>query len=84
MKLALIKPESIAEQYIDAMKGFYLSDPKSAKFINISAQSLKELLKIPNYPLLRPQLNWTRNEFRFCSNLNPNSKTDLVTNLIDG
>jgi hypothetical protein len=66
------------------MKGFYTFQPKLPKFININATSLKDLFQVPNYPLLRPQLNWTRNDHRFCSSYNPNSKTDLVTNLIDG
>ncbi len=66
------------------MKGFYTSEPKMPKFININATSLKDLFQVPNYPLLKPQLNWTRNDHRFCSSYNQNTNTDLVTNLIDG
>ncbi len=55
------------------------------KFINPNARTINELTQIPNYPLLRPRLNWTRDDFRYCTqqkNLNPTSNP--VTNLLDG
>lgn len=57
---------------------------KKPRFINLKANSLNELLTVPNFPLLKPLLNWTRNDLKFCSSYNPNIRTNLVTNLIDG
>jgi hypothetical protein len=84
MKLAVIKPQGIAEQYIDSMKAFYTSAHKKPKFLNPNASSLKDIIHVPNYPLLKPQPNWTKNDYRFCSIYNLKANKDLVTNLIDG
>lgn len=82
MKLAVIKPQGIAEQYIESMKAFYNAPHRKPKFLNLN--SLKETINIPKYPLLKPQPNWTKNDYRFCSNYNPKANKDLVTCLIDG
>lgn len=84
MNLALLKPETIAQQYIEAMKGYYVVAHRRPRYINLNAHSLNELLLVPRYPLLKPQQNWTRNDLKFCSSYNPNIRTNLVTNLIDG
>lgn len=54
------------------------------KFINAAATSLSNLINIPKYPLLRPRLNWTRNDFRFCTQSKIPTTSNLVTCLIDG
>ena len=46
------------------------------KFLNTSAATT-------NYPILKPNLNWTRDNHRFCSFQNV-TKENSVTNLIDG
>lgn len=43
-----------------------------------------EIAHSGKYPLLRPQVNWTRNNQKFCSSYTPKAQFDLVTNLIDG
>ena len=84
MSLALLKPQSIATQYIEAMKGYYIVPHKTPRFINLNATSVYELLRVPNYSLLKPHLNWTRNDLKYCSSYNPNITTNTVINLIDG
>lgn len=84
MSLALLKPSHIAQQYIEAMKGYYVAPHRRPRYINLNARNLNELLLVPRYPLLKPQQNWTRNDLKYCSSYNPNIRTNLVTNLIDG
>jgi hypothetical protein len=63
---------------------FYATPRKTPKFINPGAKSLNDLVHIPKYPLLRPRLNWTRNDFRFCTQPKTPTTSNLVMNLTDG
>ena len=85
MMLALLKPLNTVDGYTNSLKAFYKTPHKMPKFINPNASTLNELISTPNYPLLRPRKNWTRNDFRFCSQGSPGTPTiHPVTNLIDG
>ena len=66
------------------LKAFYKLPHKKPKFINQNSNSINELDLSKHYPLLKPLMNWTRNEQKYCSSYNSNVNKDLVTNLIDG
>jgi hypothetical protein len=57
---------------------------RTPRFINPNAKSLSDLIYIPKYPLLRPRINWTRNDFRFCTQPKVSTTSNPILNLIDG
>ena len=57
---------------------------KVPRFINANAKALNDLILMPKYPLLRPRINWTRNDFRFCSQPKVLTTSNPIINLIDG
>ena len=63
---------------------FYNVPHKTPKFINPNAKTLSNLTNIPKYPLLRPRINWTRNDFRFCTQPKIATTHNPILNLIDG
>lgn len=62
---------------------YYVNQHKKPKFVNQNGKTFKEIINVINYPILKPNLNWTRNDHRFCSIPNI-KKENTVTNLIDG
>ena len=62
---------------------FYNAPRKSPRFINPNAKSLNNLTNIPKYPLLRPRINWTRNDFRFCTQPKIAATYNPILNLKD-
>lgn len=80
MLLAKNKDEDLAEIYLSALSTGYNRTNLFPKFVNLDDMSVV----FPNYPLLKPNPNWTKNDPKYFSSYRDNENYDSIHNLIDG
>lgn len=80
LQLARSKGDDLADIYLNVLKTAYNKDRLSPKFVNISDMSMT----IPDYPLLKPNPNWTKNDPKYFSGYKNKEKFGNIQNLIDG
>lgn len=77
--MAKSKSDDLVDIYLNALNTGYNKAKQFPKFVNISDMSMI----IPDYPLLKPNPNWIKNDPKYFSGYT-SKETYNIQNLIDG